>query len=85
MRVGPHQGLDPGGDVGPLGVQGDELADQRSGALSGEVADIAGERLDTRTRSPSRDSQPKNVHLENEQREHPSHSTNACKNTSLHS
>lgn len=37
MRVGPHQGLDPGGDVGPLGVQGDELAGQvgqhRAGGL----------------------------------------------------
>ena len=26
MRVGPHQGLDPGGDVGPLGARGDEPA-----------------------------------------------------------
>ena len=37
MRVGPHQGLDPGGDVGPLRVQGDELAGQvgqhRAGGL----------------------------------------------------
>ena len=36
-RVGPHQGLDPGGDVGPLRVQGDELAGQvgqhRAGGL----------------------------------------------------
>ena len=24
--MGPHQGLDPGGDVGPLGARGDELA-----------------------------------------------------------
>ena len=25
-RVGLHQGLDLGGDIGPLGVQGDELS-----------------------------------------------------------
>ena len=28
MRVGLHQGLSLGGDVGPLGVQGDELTRQ---------------------------------------------------------
>ena len=28
MRAGPRQGLDPGGGIGPLGVQGDELAGQ---------------------------------------------------------
>ena len=28
MRVGLHQGLDLGGDIGPLGVQGDELTSQ---------------------------------------------------------
>ena len=28
MRVGLHRGLDLGGDIGPLGVQGDELAGQ---------------------------------------------------------
>ena len=27
-RVGLHQGLDLGGDIGPLGVQGDELPGQ---------------------------------------------------------
>ena len=28
MRVGLHQGLDLGGDIGPLSVQGDELPGQ---------------------------------------------------------
>ena len=28
MRVGLHQGLDLGGDIGPLSVQGDELPSQ---------------------------------------------------------
>ena len=28
MRVGLHQGLDLGGDIGPLSVQGDELTSQ---------------------------------------------------------
>jgi len=28
MRVGLHQGLDLGGDIGPLSVQGDELTCQ---------------------------------------------------------
>ena len=28
MRVGLHQGLDLGGDIGSLGVQGDELPGQ---------------------------------------------------------
>ena len=40
-RVGLHQGLDLGGCIGPLGVQGDELAGQvgqhRAGAGDGLV------------------------------------------------
>lgn len=41
-RVGLHQGLDPGGGIGPLSVQGDELARRAGRHRAGRVGFGAG-------------------------------------------